>query len=714
MTTSLSLLTDIDRPENFPVFPVCWPNRDGTCGCGRGHTGHDIGKVPLTTHGFKDATTDPKQLAEWLARWPDANYGTPFVPGVFALDIDPRSGGDNSWSGLIAEYGQLPAGPHSLTGGGGHHYLFKTDPSTPLRGGGSLAGQGWPGIEFKSWNGGYIILPPSLHKSGHNYTWEFFLALGEVPIPEAPAWLIELLLTQSSTTRRSPSLPGSPAMFSRTPERDVVSAFTKMYSEGERRPGTGLPRLIGFLRARGVDNASAVSFLEEWQQGHFSPTLEAPVIEETVNSMYHRYGSPPKEDALRGVAFLQHLRHQLAGYGADSGSHSPGQSLSPSGPETPAEVNAWALRWARMQRMENDLLIDRPGIESTGIGLDGDDLASRASLRTFTSQLALSPTFEELKPRIAPWLEIKSLKFVQALEDCKCFKGNFCSIHGLRRKTTRFACRAGWESGCLTRVGERLGRTILPDIPNGQGSYRILLFQTPYDLPKPLEGETPAQWAQAVQGVIENEMTSFQDAVARLANRKRFRGMVWARVFQQTLMEHDNYWWGWVVYKEEIGFPTGEEFAGALLELLSDTDFLFAGSAQRGDTLATLLMLLTRSWLLDFDHNSFAFEGAVNAHGTRRMFQSYSGLQHALDEAEAKEDEEKAGRPPFDKDAPYGRCDVEVNGAVCGRPLFQRKIPEGQETALNVGDKPGWASTSWRPPVSPPAKRSPEAVQSRF
>jgi len=33
------------------------------------------GKEPLTSHGFKDATTDPEQIRRWWSEHPDANLG---------------------------------------------------------------------------------------------------------------------------------------------------------------------------------------------------------------------------------------------------------------------------------------------------------------------------------------------------------------------------------------------------------------------------------------------------------------------------------------------------------------------------------------------------------------------------------------------------------------------------------------------------------------
>src|SRR3954451_22868765 len=75
------------------VVPLHTPTGDGRCSCG--HAGcRSTGKHPRLRHGVHDATTDLGQIAEWLGRWPDANWGITPDPGQVVLDIDPRHRGD--------------------------------------------------------------------------------------------------------------------------------------------------------------------------------------------------------------------------------------------------------------------------------------------------------------------------------------------------------------------------------------------------------------------------------------------------------------------------------------------------------------------------------------------------------------------------------------------------------------------------------------------
>jgi len=46
------------------------------------------GKIPLTAHGLKDASTDREVIGEWWSRWPTANVGVATgKPGPTVIDL---------------------------------------------------------------------------------------------------------------------------------------------------------------------------------------------------------------------------------------------------------------------------------------------------------------------------------------------------------------------------------------------------------------------------------------------------------------------------------------------------------------------------------------------------------------------------------------------------------------------------------------------------
>lgn len=145
-------------------------------------------KTPLTSNGFKAATTDAARIREWWAKTPAANIGLDCgKSGLVVIDLDRRGDKDGfaEWDELV-ERQHLPARTYtSLTGGGGRHLLFKAPPGVEIK---NSAGKLAPGIDVRG-VGGYIVLPPSIHPSGKPYQWADEFAQIE-PLPEP---LIEAL-----------------------------------------------------------------------------------------------------------------------------------------------------------------------------------------------------------------------------------------------------------------------------------------------------------------------------------------------------------------------------------------------------------------------------------------------------------------------------------------------------------------------------------------
>jgi putative DNA primase/helicase len=153
------------------------------------------GKLPITTSGFKDATTDPALIRAWWLSHPRANIGISTGPsGFWVLDIDPRHNGDASLEALTDQHGAIPETLVARTGGGGLHVLFQgAAASTVNRLGKGLDTRG---------EGGYIVAPPSIHpETQAPYEW-----LTEHPLVDAPLWLLGQLNQARSTPRVVPDV----------------------------------------------------------------------------------------------------------------------------------------------------------------------------------------------------------------------------------------------------------------------------------------------------------------------------------------------------------------------------------------------------------------------------------------------------------------------------------------------------------------------------
>ncbi len=147
-------------------------------------------KIPLTQHGYKDASKDIDAVKRMFLEHPNENVAvvTGKVSGIFVLDIDVKNGakGAESISELEKEFGALPHSVEALTWSGGRHVFFKY----PEKGVGCKTGVR-PGIDIRG-DGGYVIAAPSVIE-GRPYAWEVSHHPDETMIADAPEWLLDLL-----------------------------------------------------------------------------------------------------------------------------------------------------------------------------------------------------------------------------------------------------------------------------------------------------------------------------------------------------------------------------------------------------------------------------------------------------------------------------------------------------------------------------------------
>ena len=165
----------------YPVFP-CAPGR----------------KVPITLHGFKNATTDAAQIEAWWTEHPDANIGIP-TAGLLVVDVD---GQGNSWPGDPDMAQDLARAPMAFTPSGGRHYIFKQPSGKSWK---NTTGLIAPDVDTRA-NGGYIVASSSI-VDGKAYRWAETMELDAEPdqLPEPPGWLVELLDAPAGSVSSPPN-----------------------------------------------------------------------------------------------------------------------------------------------------------------------------------------------------------------------------------------------------------------------------------------------------------------------------------------------------------------------------------------------------------------------------------------------------------------------------------------------------------------------------
>jgi hypothetical protein len=266
--------------KGWPVFPVNTAEPDGHCSCGKADC-QDPGKHPRTTHGFKDASTDPHQIEEWWSRWPDSNIGiaTGAVSGLIVIDVDQPEIPE----ALVDLLGKdLQAAPTVRTGRGGLHLYFR-HPGTPVS---SRVGLMGLKVDVRA-DKGYVIAPPSRHAAGSSYRW---VTEGEPPtIPDA---LGQALEEPRPTQDLDISISGSP-----------LTVY-----EGSRN--STLTSLAGSLRRGAFSPGAIFAALSAENQVRCVPPLD-PVEVESIARSISNYPAGVQEGAV--THHRKHLRNYSIG-----------------------------------------------------------------------------------------------------------------------------------------------------------------------------------------------------------------------------------------------------------------------------------------------------------------------------------------------------------------------------------------------------------------
>jgi len=147
-------------------------------------------KTPLLSSWkeYQERQASKEEIESWFKNnIPDGiALVTGKISGIVVLDVEH----DGDTTGL-----EIPNTPTVKSGGGGKHFYFKY-PETGIKNATRILGRK---IDIRG-DGGYIVVPPSLHLSGNHYEWE--IDLDKLPLAEVPKWMVldeQLKITTSQT-----------------------------------------------------------------------------------------------------------------------------------------------------------------------------------------------------------------------------------------------------------------------------------------------------------------------------------------------------------------------------------------------------------------------------------------------------------------------------------------------------------------------------------
>lgn len=163
-------------------------------------------KKPLTPHGCNDAKKDPGAVRFWWNKYPDASIGvaTGSASGIIIIDEDIDRDKDKDGVHEVylweKENAPLPDTVCDITGRGGTHLFYSYDGDQIRNTTGLL-----DGVDVRG-EGGYVIVPPSVHPNGTEYQWE----ISPDDMPMAPVDDVVLAFLGSNRPTATSGTRGEP------------------------------------------------------------------------------------------------------------------------------------------------------------------------------------------------------------------------------------------------------------------------------------------------------------------------------------------------------------------------------------------------------------------------------------------------------------------------------------------------------------------------
>lgn len=235
---------------------------------------------------FQEVCPTSNQLTAWFRQWPDAGLALILGPvsGTFVIDVD----GPEAHAALLQQLGSEPIAPKAISGSRKpfRYHLFFQHPDMPTK---AKTTPWHPDLEFRG-QGGIVVIPPSLHKSGNRYAWVPGQSPDDLPFPVVPSAVLNAL-QPVPVRRHTPERRGS---MRAVPVGVTASKRTMAFLSGQYADGPHWnERLFNAacdLCGRGLPFEEAESLLlggaRPWNRG------EEELARRTILSAYSRPREP--------------------------------------------------------------------------------------------------------------------------------------------------------------------------------------------------------------------------------------------------------------------------------------------------------------------------------------------------------------------------------------------------------------------------------------
>jgi hypothetical protein len=167
---------------------------------------------------------------------------------------------------------------------------------------------GWPrGLDVRG-DGGYVVVAPSLHVSGRQYSWAPGNAPGEIALAPLPEWLLEKLTTDEQMPASPPQAiaTGSPAgddheLLMQAATRYVAAVPGQAKGCRDDSAFNLAGHLVSFVveeTGHRLSEPEIISLVRTWDLRNAEPLGEAEVAKK-VHSAFKRNGTPRPDHVVR-------------------------------------------------------------------------------------------------------------------------------------------------------------------------------------------------------------------------------------------------------------------------------------------------------------------------------------------------------------------------------------------------------------------------------
>lgn len=241
-------------------------------------------KTPLKgSKGLHEATNNIGVIKQWWTSNPFYNIGCATGNGIAVIDIDEGTdnngkskSGEDSIAQWQSENGQLPDTLTAISGKGGRHLYYRTGNKYSSKAGVIK------NVDVRA-EGGYIVLPPSIHPNGNRYSWVGDFGIDKIASADQTVSKI-LSLGCNKTNNISLSTISNKLIL----QTDILDRLN--FDEGSRNDS--LYRFGCSLQGKGVSDVDVFNELTRINLSRCNPPLSV----QEVNSIYNSVISKPKGD----------------------------------------------------------------------------------------------------------------------------------------------------------------------------------------------------------------------------------------------------------------------------------------------------------------------------------------------------------------------------------------------------------------------------------